>query len=91
MKKRKYIFETLIIHLLIQSCKKILFLPCVTITVVYMYDSIISYCKASQKKGGNGSVEMEESNETTSQMSQSDEYIKTVHEFSNVLVFVCKL
>ena len=55
----------------------------------YMYYSIISFCKASQKKGGNGSIE--ESNETTSEMSQSDEYIKTVHEFSNVLVFVCKL
>ena len=58
-------------------------------TDVHMYDSIISFCKASQKKGGNGSIE--ESNETTSEMSQSDEYIKTVHEFSNVLVFVCKL
>ena len=59
-------------------------------TDVYMYYSIISFCKASQKKGGNGSIEMEEINETTSEMSQSDEYIKTVHEFSNVLVFVCK-
>ena len=57
---------------------------------VYMYDSIISFCKASQKNGGNGSIEMEESNETTSEMSQSDEYIKTVHEFGNVVVFVCK-
>ena len=62
-----------------------------TMSDLFMYDSIISFCKASQKKGGNGSIEMEEINETTSEMSQSDEYIKTVHEFSNVLVFVCKL